>query len=400
MKILFVLPYVPSLIRVRPFHFIRQLSRRHEVEVIATASAREMDDVDGLRSFCSRVDVMTVSLATRLRFCAEAAVRGEPLQAGASRSRELERILSERLAKAPPDVVHVEHLRAAYVWRHVPQNIPVVFDTVDCISLLLQRTLARSHSPLQRAIALLEQGRTRSYEARLVPKFDRVLVTSADDAEALEALAPGYEIGVVTNGVDIDYFRPRMDREPATLVFSGKMSYHANASAALFFVRHIWPRVREGRPDARLRISGSNPPVEIRALASRAGITVSGYVPDLRDELGRATLALCPMTVKVGVQNKALEAMAMGLPVVSTTLGATGLRAQPGRDLLVADHPAHFAAEVLRVLSDGELRANLGQNARRYVEEHHRWETAAEDLQATYESAIATHPRRVFQTVQ
>jgi polysaccharide biosynthesis protein PslH len=387
MKILFVLPYVPSLIRVRPFQFIRELSLRHEVDVLATASSNELRDIENLRPFCGRIDIIPLSMVSRLRFCAEAALRGEPLQAAACRSTELERVLLERLATDPPDVVHVEHLRAAYVAKLVPRTMPVVFDAVDCISLLLERTLARSHRLEQRALALMELHRTRAYEARLLPKFDRVFATSPDDAGALQALSSACNVGVVTNGVDLEYFRPVADRDAATLVFSGKMSYHANASAALHFVRHIWPRIRERTPNTRLRIAGSNPPADIRALERDPAITVSGHVPDIREEIGRSTVAVCPMTVKVGVQNKLLEAMAMGLPAVSTTLGVAGLNAEPGRDLLVADDPIQFAEDVCRLLQDGDLRTKLGQRARGYVENHHRWEMAVARLEAIYEQA-------------
>src|SRR6185437_14741692 len=125
---------------------------------------------------------------------------------------------------------------------------------------------------------------------------------------ALGRLAPDRSVSVIANGVDLDYFRPlAAAREPATIVFSGKMSYHANVSAALYFVQNVLPLVRTEHPGVRVRIVGSHPTARVRKLASDPGIEVTGHVQDIRESLGRATLSVCPVTVKVGIQNKILE---------------------------------------------------------------------------------------------
>jgi sugar transferase (PEP-CTERM/EpsH1 system associated) len=390
MRILYVLPYVPSPIRVRPFHFVRELARRHAVTVLATGSGRELEDVARLWEWCRRVEVYRLDPATRLRGCAHAALRGAPLQSGASRSEALVRRLERLLETQRFDVVHVEHLRAAYAATALPACVPVVYDAVDCISLLLGRTLRGSASVRQRVIAAVELWRTRAYEGRVLRRFDRVAVTAPEDAAALRALAPAAQVEVIPNGVDLEHFRPLgAVPEPATLVFSGKMSYHANATAVLWFVRHVLPAVRARHPEVRLRVAGSDPPPAIRALGRDPGITVTGHLPDLRTALAGAAVAVCPVTVKVGIQNKILEAMAMGLPVVTTRQGHTGLLAAAGRDLLVAADPASFAAEVCRLIEDRALCVTLGRAGREYVETHHRWDVAAGRLEALYQAAVA-----------
>jgi glycosyltransferase involved in cell wall biosynthesis len=288
--------------------------------------------------------------------------------------------------------VHVEHIRAASVRAAIPAHVPTLYDAVDCISLLWERAFRSSRSLATRAMAALELQRTRHYEAAILPRFDRVAVTSAVDARALQSLAPTAELTVVPNGVDLDHFSPLSgEREPATLVFSGKMSYHANVTAVQHFVQEIFPLVRRLRPEVRLRIAGSSPTRAVRDLARDPAVTVTGYLPDLRDAIGRATVAICPMTVKVGVQNKLLEAMAMSVPVVATSLGLEGLAAQPERDLLVADRPDDFAGRVCQLLDDADLRHRLGEAGRRYVETYHRWDAAAETLEQLYVSAINRH---------
>jgi glycosyltransferase involved in cell wall biosynthesis len=266
---------------------------------------------------------------------------------------------------------------------------------VDCISLLLDRTLHHSASVRQRLIAALELRRTRAYEGRVLRRVDRVAVTAPEDAAALRSLAPPAQVDVIPNGVDLEHFRPlAAPPEPATLVFSGKMSYHANATAVLWFVRHVLPAVRARHAGVRLRIAGSDPPPAIRALGRDPAITVTGHLPDLRTAFAGATAAVCPVTVKVGIQNKILEAMAMGLPVVTTRQGHSGLGAVAGRDLLVAADAAAFAAGVCRLIEDRTLRAALGRAGREYVETHHRWDVAADRLEALYRSAVAGRPDR------
>jgi glycosyltransferase involved in cell wall biosynthesis len=394
-KILFVLPYVPSLIRVRPYHLIRELAARHEVRVLAAGGPGEGA---GRRptTECGDLEVVPISRAASLRSCAVAALRGEPLQAAVCRSPELSTRLRALVTSERFDLVHFEHLRSVGLSTALAGQLPLVFDAVDCISLLLERTLHGSHSLVQRVIAALELDRTRAFEAKLLARFDAVTVTAPEDQAALRALAPTARISLVPNGVDLEHFQPRPGQpEAATLVFSGKMSYHATATAVLSFVQRVLPRIRLARPDVQLRIVGSDPPRCIRALASDPAIAVTGRVADLPAAVGNAAIAVCPMTVKVGIQNKVLEAMALGLPVVASPLGATGLAAQPERDLLVGQDDDHFAAQVLRLMGDAELRRRVGQAGRHYVETTHRWSTEAERLEQLYRDACAAHRPRL-----
>ena len=292
------------------------------------------------------------------------------------------------------DLVHIEHLRAAHLVALVPAAIPKVYDAVDCISLLLERTLASSHSWRQRLLAALELQRCRAYESLILNRFDQVAVTSPEDQRALSALAPQSRVAVIPNGVDLDYFYPLdVPRETATLVFSGKMSYHANVTALLHFYRNIFPLIKKHKPDVRLRVVGNDPPPVVSALARDPSVSVTGYLPDIRPSLGCATVAICPVTVKVGIQNKLLESMAMGLPTVSTKEGIQGLSVEPGRDLLVADDPIEFADHVCQLLSDPDLRTQIGLAGRKYVEAYHRWEDAAEKLERLYAEATSARKR-------
>lgn len=390
LKLLFVSPYLPSLIRVRPYHFIRELSQRHEITLLATDVERALTDAAGLRELSARFELVPLRLRNAIVSCAVGALKGKPLQAAVCQSAELRRRLHDLVRGSEFDIVHLEHLRAADLRDSLPEHVPTLFDAVDSISLLLERTLSSSHSLRQRLIARLELDRTRRFEAAILPRFDRVIVTAPEDRQMLQTLAPASRISVVPNGVDLDYFQPVLrKRDPATIVFSGKMSYHANVTAAVHFVRDIFPLIRAERPTVRLLIVGSSPARAVRALERDPAIRVTGYVPDIREALAAATVAVCPVTVKVGIQNKILEAMAMGLPVVSSIEGAAGLSARPGRDLLVADTATDFAAKVSQVLADASLGDCLGQAGRNYVETNHHWSAIVRDVERVYQAAVA-----------
>jgi glycosyltransferase involved in cell wall biosynthesis len=240
-------------------------------------------------------------------------------------------------------------------------------------------------------ITRFELPRTEHYEAWLVWQFDAVLTTSAVDRDALARQAAAYRDGwppihVLPNGVDLDYFRPEpaIIRDPATLVLTGKMSYHANVAMARYFVTEVMPLVWAGRPDARVLIVGKDPDRQVRALARKPAVTVTGTVPDLRPYLRQATIAVAPIIYGAGIQNKVLEAMACATPVVATPLAVRALSAMPGRGLAVGHNTAELAGAILRLLDEPEQRAAMGAAARAYVEVNHNWATGTESLNNLY----------------
>ncbi len=408
MHVLYVTPYVPSQIRTRPYNLIKALAGRgHAITLLtASTSAEEETQAKQLQPHCQRVEVFPVPKWSSLLNCLKAVPSTEPFQTMYCYSAAMERRIAQIVQQESVDVVHIEHLRAARLGSAV-QRLPKVYDSVDCISLLFERTWQNSTRLRSRLMAGLDLARTQSYEAYLLEQYDHIVITSDEDKRALESLGEQYlpaashkaPVTVVTNGVDLRYFVPReshkrRDGRPLTnsghrtLVFTGKMSYHANVAAVLYFARQVLPRIWATRPDVCFQVVGKDPPPVVQALTADARVKVTGYVDDLRPYLAQASVAVCPTGYAVGIQNKVLEAMAMGMPVVSTPQGSTALAAQDGRDLLVATGEAEFAAKVISVLDDKQLARRLAQNGRRYVEAHHNWEMAAATLETAYEQAV------------
>jgi polysaccharide biosynthesis protein PslH len=403
MKILFVVPYVPNLVRVRPYNFIRALlARGNEVTLLTVwTEPSERQDLERLAEMGVTVQAQPMPLPRSLWNCVGALPGKRPLQSVYSWNASLVAHLNRQ---APYDIVHVEHLRGSRYGLYLKEKtgLPVVWDSVDCITHLFEQTVMRSKPGLRRWRSQLDLQRTHWYEGWLLNQFDQILVTSPKDREALEALGqPDHApVNVVPNGVDLHYFREEtavgeahVTRDPATLIVSGKMSYHANIAMTTYLVEQIMPHVWAGRPDAKLLIVGKDPTRDILAYAADPRITVTGTVDHLPPYLNQAAVAVAPLTYGAGIQNKILEAMGCGTAVVTTSQAAAPLQAAAGRDLLVADSPALFAENILSLLNDPERRQAIGRAGRTYVETHHNWDTIAQRLEEIY--AIARrNPRK------
>ncbi len=251
-----------------------------------------------------------------------------------------------------------------------------------------------------------EADRLAAYEARIAREFDRTLLVSTQETALLSAQvgeAAG-RIEAVRNGVDTAYFAPSPAHgspfEPGcpAVVFTGAMDYWANVDGVGWFVREVWPLVRAERPDARFFIVGSNPGPEVQALAG-ADIVVTGRVPDVRPYLQHATAVVAPLRIARGMQNKVLEGMAMGRPLVVTGDALAGIDAGHGDEVLVADDPRSFAAALLGVLSGAH--AGLGERARRFVVDGFSWDEVCGRLLELLEPGPrpAPSPRRVDESI-
>jgi sugar transferase (PEP-CTERM/EpsH1 system associated) len=402
-----VVPYAPTRIRTRPLHLIRALGARGHHVTLATlwSDAAERRALEALSSEVTGILTQPIGAMRSLWNCICAAPSGEPLQAHYSWSPSLSRLMGRSLGEQHFDVVHVEHLRGVRyglsILDHLPRvtdhRIPVIWDSVDCISDLFRRAARRGPTAAVRWAARLELPRTERYEGTVTQRFDRVLTTSEADRQGLLALADkagtarpdlARRVVVIPNGVDLDHFMPPTGpREAATLVISGKMSYHANVAAVVAFADEVLPRIVRDRPETQLVIVGQDPAPVVRALAERPGVTVTGTVADVRPFLQRATLAVAPIQYAVGVQNKVLEAMACATPVVATPAAVEALGVADGRELVVARDAEEMATRIVELLGQPDDRARIGTAGRRYVETHHDWRSIADRLSDLYRDA-------------
>jgi glycosyltransferase involved in cell wall biosynthesis len=407
MKIYYITPYTPNPIRVRPYNLIRNLAKRgNQVSVYTLYTDQtEREEITSLRTQC-KVEAFEISSRDSVVNSIRALPTKEPLQSVYSWHPKLAEKMVSDIIEETPDIIHVEHLRGARYGKFIRYNLPksmqtppIVWDSVDCISDLFTQAIRSSSQLRQKFLLWFELPRTKHFEREAISLFDRVLVTSPKDAQALSALGnhviPDGLIKVLPNGVDLETFKPHTDviREKNTLIVSGKMSYHANIAMTLYLVQEIMPLVREKRPDVKLWIVGKDPPREIRALGKDPLIQVTGMVTDIADYLRRATIAVAPLRYGAGIQNKILEAMACGTAVVTNIKAIGSLSATDGVDLLIANDPIQFANAIIDLLDDELKRETIRVSGRKYVETHHNWMNIAAQLESVYKVAIEDQNR-------
>jgi sugar transferase (PEP-CTERM/EpsH1 system associated) len=398
MRILFATPYVPSRIRVRPFNLIKSLATRHEISLVSlVVDDYERAMVRDIEEYCASIDLIPLSKWQSYARCLLALPTLEPLRVAYYRSAAFAQRIKEVIRREKIDVAHGELIKVAPALRSVLvyEHIPALFDSVDCVSWFLQQQMETARNPLKKAFVFSELLKMRRYERVALAGFDQVIVTSANDRHRLQQLAGRSDRAeVVGNGVDTDYFSPTPgSRERDSLVFCAKLDYQPNVQAILHFVENVLPLVWCEHPQARLAIVGNKPPKAVRALATEARITVTGYVPDTRPYLGTASVAIAPLMIAAGVQNKVLEALAMGTPTVTTSRCARAIGLEDSVHLLVADDAQAFAKAILRLLDEPALAGQLSQSGRKLVTEHFSWTHAATTLEGLYESIVRKSPQ-------
>ncbi len=394
MRILFVTPYIPSLIRVRPYNILRALvDRGHEVTLLSLQPPGDMGEaLPQLREWCHTVHIVPLARSQTFANGLMALPTRLPLQAAYSRSPLFHQTAGELLQKESFDIVHLEHLRGAVLADSL-NGLPIVYDSVDSISLLFGKVLQDAPTLKSRLMALVDLERTRKFEGQLTRRFPQVAVTSEADRQALVGFGcDNRRVTVVPNGVDLNYFQPQnIERDPLRLVFTGKMSYHANVAAVEDLIHQIMPLVWQEQPNAELHIVGKDPAPAVVEMGQRPHVMVIGSVPDMRPYLAQAAVAISTVRYGVGIQNKVLEAMAMATPVVCSLQANSALKTVNGQDILVGDTPQMIARHILDLLASAEKRAMIGQRGRQYVETYHTWDSAAATLETLYQSAIANH---------
>jgi len=288
------------------------------------------------------------------------------------------------------DVVNLEFTFLGHSnFRQAPagQTPPVVVVDSHNIDYDLARQYVRSGSSLiRRLYAAINWRKLRREELGTYGNADGVYLCSvADERRLLDEISQPRTM-VIPNAADVDYYKPRPTDPPSdgrTVVFFGLLSYLPNVDGVIHFVREIWPHIADAHPDACCKIIGGSPPPSLTALAGPR-IEFTGFVPDLRPHLAKAAAVVVPLRIGGGTRLKIVEAMAMGKAIVSTTLGAEGIEAVDGRDLLIADDPAAFAQAVNKLLANRGLAEQISRSARQLAEDRYAWSSAASALESFY----------------
>lgn len=401
-RILFLTPQMPyppeQGAAIRNYHLIVQVATQHDVALLSFAQ-QVGQGAGPLAELCRPLIQVPMppqrTARERLRFLL---TTGKPDMAFRLYSPAYAQALQELLRREPFDIVQVEGLEmACYVplirgWLG-ERSPKLILDEYNAEYVLQQRAFeADLRSPRrwpESFYSFIQWRRLERFEREICGLVDRVLVVSEADAKALRRLVKGLEPVIVPNGVDTTRYHPGLPALPLerpALLFTGKMDFRPNCDAMLWFHRHVWPLVRARAPHAHLYVVGKDPPPRFKPLQDDPSVTVSGYVPDILPYFGSADVYIVPLRVGGGTRLKVLEAMAAGLPLVSTTLGVEGIALSPGKHALLADTPQAFAEAILSLLADPERRRALGAAARQFVLEHYDWRLIVPRLAPLYAS--------------
>lgn len=414
MRVLFLTPQLPfppkSGAALRNAGIIKHVARERQVHILTLSESDSRTNVQ--LPGCVPIEVHTFpyatrTAATRLR---DMVTKGQPDLALRLYSPAFVQAVQDTIDKRQLDIIQIEGLEIAFPFVSGdlrPSGPRVIYDAHNAEYLLQKRAFqvdVRTPSRWPAAIySYVQWKKIASYERRLCQMADVVTVASEEDRAAILALAPDAKIITVPSGVDTDYYRPagaaqshracpeRSRRDDSdrrqSILFTGTMEYRPNIDAVRWFCQAVMPSVLEQAPEAHLWIVGRRPTDAVKRLAG-PHVTVTGEVEEDMPYFHRAAVYVLPMRYGGGVRLKLLQAMACGLPVVSTRAGAEGVEVTDGEDIMLAEGPEEVAAKVVEVLRDPQLAAAIGERARQTVEEHYTWEKTLAGLEEVYEGLV------------
>lgn len=408
MRILFLSlrsPYPPQRgDRIRSYNFIKQLSKRHDVTLVFFAeSDADIEGVEHLNTFCERVEWVRFRPTFARINTAVHCLSRLPLQVHYWYSPRMQRKINRLLAEDNFELIHAQLFRMGQYVTHI-QGTAKVLDLCDSLALNLSRRAELDCTP-KRFLVKLEEKRVRRYEVEIMKAFDRGTVVAKFDRDYLLNQDETLNLSVIPMGVDLKYFQshringkdaPEIDHltptaqedlvgDPAkNLLFTGTMNYFPNADAVIYFCDSIFPLIQKQHPDATFFIVGNHPTEQVRKLAAQKGVVVTGYVPDVRPYFENASIFVAPLRAGSGIQTKNLEAMAMGTPIVTTSIGAMGMEVEVDKELLIADTPEMFAERVIHLIENPDIRQNLADAGRKRVEASYDWPVLVERLEQVY----------------
>ncbi|MCU0491331.1 MAG: glycosyltransferase family 4 protein [Chloroflexaceae bacterium] len=391
-----VLPYPPdSGPKVKTYNVIQYLARHHEVTLVSLIrSPNEETHAEKLRDLCAAV--YTVPLKrSRLRdlgYLAHSLLSGRSFIMARDACPALDQLLAELSRQHEFDLVHADQLNMAQFALKLP-GIPTLLDQHNAVWTIVQRMAAHSASLPRRIFLELEARRLRRYEAEVCQQFDAVVTVSDPDRQALELAMqaqglplPTQPFPVIPIAVDAQG-EPPVQREanPRTILSMATMFWPPNIDGVLWFANEVYPLVQQAVPDVQFVIAGARPPQRVQRLAEQnPSINVTGYVEDPLPYMQASAALIVPVRAGGGMRVKILEALARGMPIVSTTIGYEGIDLTPGEHLLVGDTPAAFAEALIRLLRDPALGRTLAARGRRLAEERYDWRVVNRELDAVY----------------
>ena len=399
MKILLVSPFLPwpphDGGRIRILETLRFLSQRHEVSLLANVtSAAESTNVQALSKYCRTIDVELIQHGqiARLGRMLKGLLNGRSLIQSYHYNERLALRLTKLTADEDYDIIQIElSFMSEYAEAINPTcKAKKILSTHNIETQRFRRELKLSGWNARRAVLLAESTLFPNWESIAFRQFDGVVAVSEADAAWIVKNAGQKPVELAPNGVDTEYFRPRVDRKATgpSIVFTGLMDYPPNSDAVCWFVREIFPGLRHAYPTLDFTIVGARPTDEVLALEDHDGVIVTGEVPDIRPYVHDVTAFVVPLRSGGGTRLKILQAMALSCPVISTAIGAEGLNVCDGDNILFAEDTAEFVFQVGKLIESTEFASQIGNKGRELVVAEYDWQNCLAGEEILYERVL------------
>lgn len=381
MKTLIITPFFPysSVYHAGgkfTYEIIKVLSQRHKIHLLSRIEPDQVAFVNEMEKFCAHIELFpfktpeTANIVSILRII----VSYLSLELKANRLMKSGRF----------DLVQVEHVETGLLIRRV-RNLPMILDAHDVITKPAKRRYVASRGILDKMVNYFRCKITKKIETYITRKFDMVFTRSEQDKEILSKLNRDLPITVVPHPVMDTIPALGYKREPKTLLFAGAMHRDVNIESVLYFYEKIWPHIRREMPDVRFYIVGNKPDQRVLALAKKdKNVVVTGFVEKLEPYYLKASVFVSPLFIGGGIIAKNLQAMALGLPVVTTSIGNEGIEAAPDRDILIADDPDVFAEKVILLLRNTQKWEEIAQNGRVFALKNFGLESVVKKIEDSY----------------
>ena len=386
MKILFIanrFPYPPFRgDKLKIYNLCKRLSEKHEVHLITfTEQKSDLQYLDKLSPIFKRMEIVHLPKLQSLFNSAIGLFQKLPLQVQYFKSNEFSSRLKQLLDEEKYDAIHVQHIRMAQYAIPYKQYFRIL-DLPDAFSLYWQRRREVPRSFLSKWLDNIESKRVINYEKYVLNEFNLNLVCSREDQEFLIQTHKVDNIELLPNGVDTHQFKPGKHdyAHNETLLFTGNMDYDPNVDAVLYFVDEVFPIIVKVFPNVKFVIAGQRPIEKVKALDNGKNVFVTGFIPDLSETYNSASVVVAPLRFGAGTQNKVLEAMSMGIPVVCSNIGFKGLGINDGEGAFMRLGASDFADQVNALLSNEDLRLKTGLKGIEVIEQSFTWETISEKL--------------------
>ncbi len=359
--------------KLRFFYILKYLSRNHKVSILCFTDKKLSSElISAYKDYFYEINVVFLPKIKSYINCIVGLFKGVPLQISYYKSKKMENLVQEKLTNGKFDIIFVHLIRMAeYVKK---SNIYKILDMTDAQSLNYTRAMQYTQGKWS-IIHRFEKDLVLNYEKNIWRYFDKTFVVSPIDRDYLKSLDENINVEVLPNGVDVQKYSFCLnDHQNKKICFIGNMRTFPNTDAAVWFCKEIFPIIKKEIPQVKLYIVGTEPSRRVRALAKIKDVYVTGEVPNVNEYVWNSEVSVAPIRVGAGIQNKILESMALGTPVVTTSIGLEGIEAEPNKHILVADKPDEFAKQVIRLINNSELRAKISTEARRLIEERYTWD--------------------------